>query len=360
MLSATDTKKDSSPVTRIAYLLDLAIVSLLGYLTYQIFSPFLTAIAWATVFCVVFYPVYLYALRYVRYEALASGITILLIVAIIIGPLSYISFALVSEVTELVTKTGKGDGTGFDQIIADPRIGGVIKRIGPHVGVSEESARTFLVESGKKLGQSSLEYLSAGLTNMVTVAVNFVLMLFTLFFLFRDGNRLVGRIKEYLPFADPAKERLENQTRDMIVSTIYGGVIVAISQGALGGLAFGLFGVSAPVLWGSVMALCSFLPAVGTAIVWGPVSLIFAAQGEYLKAGGLALVGIFVISMVDNILRPLIIGGRTKMPTIIIFFTVLGGIKFFGLLGLIMGPLVFALFFTIFDIMRTGDERGDA
>lgn len=347
-------------MNRLAYLLDLAIVTLLGYLTYQIFSPFLTAIAWATVFCVVFYPIYLYVLKYARAGSVASGITTLLIVAIIVGPLSYISFALVSEVTELVAKTGRGDESGFERILADPRVADLVKRIGPHVGVSQESAREFLVESGKRLGQSLLEYLSAGLTNMVTVAVNFVLMLFTVFFLFRDGDRLVEQVKQYLPFPDPAKERLEHQTRDMIVSTIYGGVVVAISQGILGGLAFGLFGVSAPVLWGSVMALCSFLPAVGTAIIWGPASLIFAVQGEYLKAGGLVLVGIFLIGMVDNILRPLIIGGRTKMPTIIIFFTVLGGIKFFGLLGLIMGPLVFALFLAIFDIVRTMESREKA
>jgi len=339
-------------LNKLAYLFALSIVTLLGYLTYQIFSPFLSAIAWAIVFCVIFYPVYLYILKYVRYGSLAAAITILLIVAIIVGPLSYISFALVSEVTDLMTKTGQGEGNDFERLLSDPGVAGVINRFGPHVGISEESARSFLVEGGKKLGQSALEYLSAGLTNMVTVAVNFVLMLFTIFFLFRDGNRLVGRVRGYLPFPDSAKERLEIQTRDMIVSTIYGGVVVAASQGILGGLAFALFGVGAPVLWGSVMALCSFLPAAGTALVWGPASLAFAVQGEYLKAGGLVLVGIFVISMVDNILRPLIIGGRTKMPAIIIFFTVLGGIKFFGLLGLIMGPLVFALFLAIFEILK--------
>ncbi|MBA4371975.1 MAG: hypothetical protein C0402_03845 [Thermodesulfovibrio sp.] len=347
-------------MSRLAYLLDLAIVALLGYLTYQIFSPFLTAIAWAIVFCVIFYPVYLYALKYTRYGSLASGVTILLIVAIIVGPLSYISFALVSEVTDLVTTTGKGDGNGVERILSGPGVAGIIKSIGPHVGISEGSVREFLIDGGKKLGQSSLEYLSTGLTNMVTVAVNFVLMLFTIFFLFRDGNRLLGQVKEYLPFPDSEKERLAQQTKDMIVSTIYGGVAVAISQGILGGLTFALFGVGAPVLWGSVMALCSFLPAVGTAIVWGPASLIFAIQGEYLKAGGLAIIGIFVIGMIDNFLRPLIIGSRTKMPTIIIFFTVLGGIKFFGLLGLIMGPLVFALFLAVFQILKTMEGRKEA
>jgi predicted PurR-regulated permease PerM len=345
---------------RLPSLLALGIVTLLGYLSYNIFLPFLTAIAWAIVFCVIFYPAYLFLLRYTRYSSLASGITILIIVAVISGPLSYISFALVSEARELVSKTGKGEGMFFENILTNGKVAGFIDRAGPYFGVSQGSAREFLIESGKKIGQGALDYLSAGFTNMVSLAVNFVLMLLTLFFLFRDGTSLVGRVKDYLPFPELQKERLLQLTKDMIVSTIYGGVAVAVSQGILGGIAFAVFGIGSPVLWGSVMALCSFLPAVGTAIVWAPASIVFIFQGAYLKAMGLVLVGIFVISMIDNILRPLIIGGRTKMPMIIIFFTVLGGIKFFGLLGLIMGPLVFALFISIFEILRTMEEGREA
>ncbi|MDA8082589.1 MAG: AI-2E family transporter [Nitrospiraceae bacterium] len=346
-------------MNRLSYILSLAIVGLLGYLTYQIFSPFLVAIAWAVVFCVIFYPIYLLIRRVLKFPAFASAATVLLLVAVIIGPLSYISFSLVSEVSDFVLASGKSEGQLYDRILKDTRVVSLIDRLGPYAGVSRESARSFLIEGGRKLAQGALSSLSSGFANMVTVAMDFVLMLFTVFFLFRDGTSLAGRIKEYLPFPAAEKERLAHQAQDMIVSTIYGGVVVAISQGILGGIAFALFGIESPVLWGSVMALCSFLPAVGTAIIWGPASLVFLIQGAYLKAIGLVLVGVFVISMVDNILRPLIIGGRTKMPTIIIFFTVLGGIKFFGLLGLIMGPLVFALFLTIFEILSTPDATSD-
>jgi predicted PurR-regulated permease PerM len=344
-------------MNRFTSVLMLAIVVLLGYLTYQIFSPFLTSIAWAIVFCVIFYPVYNFLLKRIRFASLASGIVLLLIIAMIIGPLSYIFFALASQVKDLVTEIGKGEVRFFENVMIDSRVVSFINRIGPHIGMNEGSAREFLIESGKKLSQAGIGNLTSGFTNMVGVAANFVMMIFTIFFIFKDGTRLIGRVKDYLPFPEAQKDRLFQQMQDMIVSTIYGGVAVAVCQGLLGGITFAIFGISSSVLWGSVMALCSFIPAVGTALVWVPASIIFAIQGAYLKALGLVLVGIFVISMVDNILKPLIIGGRTKMPVIIIFFTVLGGIKFFGLLGLIMGPLVFALFLSVFEILKNTEQE---
>ncbi|MBI5102551.1 MAG: AI-2E family transporter [Nitrospirae bacterium] len=341
------------------HLLELAIVGLLGYLLYQIFSPFLTAIAWAVVFCVIFYPVYLFILKHVRYASAASIITVMIIALVIVGPLSYLSFSLVSEVTDLVTKTGRPESPSLGDILDDGRVAGLIREAGPYLGVSEDSAREFLIESGRKLAKEAVDHLSSGFTNSVGVAVNFVLMIFTVFFLFRDGNHLVLRVKDYLPFPELYKDRLTQQTKDMIVSTIYGGVVVAISQGVIGGVAFAVIGVGSSVLWGSVMALCSFLPAIGTAIVWVPASLLLFFQGAYLKAVALVLIGFFAIGTIDNVLKPLIIGGRTRMPAIIIFFTVLGGIKFFGLLGLVMGPLIFALFISVFEILRTVEpEKG--
>jgi len=185
-------------------------------------------------------------------------------------------------------------------------------------------------------------------------------MAFTIFFLFKDGPGFLEKIRDYLPFSEKHRNRLVSQTKDMIVSTIYGGVVVAIVQGILGGLAFAVLGIRSPVFWGSSMALMSFVPVVGTSVIWVPASLILLSQGAYAKGIALILIGVFVISMVDNVLKPLIIGGRTKMPTIIIFFTVLGGIKVFGLLGLIMGPLVFALFLSVFQIFKAIEGGMDA
>ena len=155
-----------------------------------------------------------------------------------------------------------------------------------------------------------------------------------------------------MPFSDEQKSRLTKQVKDMVASTVYGGVTVAMIQGFLGGLAFYVIGFTSPVLWGIVMSIVSFIPLLGTLGVWGPAAIYLLMRGEYLTGIGLILYGTFVIGLVDNFLRPMLIGSRTKMPTIIIFFSVLGGIEAFGIIGLIMGPLIMAVFISVFEIFR--------
>lgn len=337
----------------------LSILAILGYLSYQIFQPFLTAIAWAIVFCVIFYPAYVYILKFLRVKALASLATLLMILIVIIGPFSYITFALINEVSDFVGKP-EGITETLTSILSDERVAAVIERVKPYTGL-EGPSEEVISENAKKFGKRVVEKLSAGFTNVLGVGVDFVFMAFTIFFLLKDGPGFLRKIRGYLPFSEQQKDRLASQINDMIVSTIYGGVIVAIVQGVLGGFAFAILGIGSPIFWGSVMSLMSFVPMFGTGIVWVPASLLLIFQGAYMKGLALVLIGVLVISMIDNVLKPLIIGGRTKMPTVIIFFTVLGGIKLFGLLGLVIGPLVFALFLSVFEIFRTieGEESPD-
>jgi predicted PurR-regulated permease PerM len=328
-----------------------SILALLGYLSYQILQPFFTPIAWAMVFCVVFYPAYAFILRGVRLKAAASLITLLIILIVIIGPFSYISYSLINEVSDIVAKTDT-DAKTLSALLSNERVMKIVQKIEPYTGLEAPSEEVF-IENTKKAGQKIVEGLSAGFGNVMSVAVNFVIMAFTIFFFFKDGPRFLEKGRDYLPFSEQHRDRLTSQVKDMIVSTIYGGIVVAIVQGILGGFAFAILGIRSPIFWGTSMALMSFVPLLGTAIIWLPASVILLLQGAYVKGICLVLIGLLVISMVDNILKPLIIGGRTKMPTIIIFFTVLGGIKLFGLLGLVMGPLVVALFLSVFEIFRT-------
>ncbi|HUO76518.1 MAG TPA: AI-2E family transporter [Thermodesulfovibrionales bacterium] len=346
------------PANRFYLFMLLSILTVLGYLSYQIFLPFLTPITWAIVFCVVFYPVYAFSLRFIRLKAMASLLTLMLILVVIIGPFSYISYTLMSEVTDFV---GRAEITTkkLAELLAHEHITKIMEKIQPYTGI-EGPSEEIIIENTKKLGKKVVEGLSFGFTNAVSVAGNFVVMAFTIFFLFKDGPGFLEKIRDYLPFSENHRNRLVSQIRDMIVSTIYGGVIVAIVQGILGGLAFAVLGIGSPVFWGCSMALMSFIPVLGTSVIWFPASLILLFHGAFAKGIALILIGVLVISMVDNILKPLIIGGRTKMPTIIIFFTVLGGIKVFGLLGLIMGPLVFALFLSVFQIFKAIEGGIDA
>ncbi len=336
-----------------------AILAILAYLTYRIFQPFLTAIAWAIVFCVVFYPLYAFIERQVRLKTIASLITLAAIIVAIVGPFSYISFALVGEVGSFIGKGPAGGAEAAESIVLDKRIVGLIEKIQPYTGL-QGRPEEIIMENTRKVLKGISENLSAGFTNVLSVTANFLFMLFASFFFLKDGTDFISKIKDYLPFSRQHRDRLTSQIKDMIVSTIYGGVIVAVVQGTLGGLAFAILGIASPVLWGSVMAIVSFVPMLGTAIVWVPASLVLFFDGAYAKGIALVLIGVFVISMVDNILKPLIIGGRTRMPTVVIFFTVLGGIKLFGLLGLVMGPLVFALFVSVFEIFRAIEGGTDA
>ncbi len=322
----------------------------LGYLVYQIISPFLTAIAWAVVFSIVFYPVYLFLSRLLRFRSLASAVTLVLIILVIIGPFTSLSLILLDEARGLTARLHDGGLAEARTVLDDPRVVSVLDRIRSYVGHENLPSEEELVDNLKKMGAVVMKYLSVRIPNIVAAAVDFIFMLFASFFLLRDGPAFLQKMKDAMPFEEIQKDRIAGQVKDMIVSTVYGGVVVAIVQGALGGIAFAVAGIDSPILWGFVMSVMSFVPLLGTFSIWGPASVILLLQGDLAAGFGLLIFGVLVISMVDNILKPLIIGSRTKMHTIVIFFSVLGGLKLFGLIGLIMGPLLMAVFFSVFEI----------
>lgn len=207
------------------------------------------------------------------------------------------------------------------------------------------------------LGNESMGIIKSGLGNVASAALNFIFMFFSIFFFLEDGPKFLDRLGGYMPFGKRERDKLVKQVKDIVISTIYGGVTVAIVQGAIGGIVFSILSIPSPVLWGLAMFITSFVPMLGTFIVWGPATVYLLLNGNYVKSVILILIGIFVISMVDNILRPLIIKGKMKMPILAIFFSILGGIKLFGLIGFIMGPLVLALFVSVVEIWRYTEEE---
>lgn len=330
----------------------LVILTLLGYLSYQIISPFLVPIAWAIVFSVVFYPIYAFISKYIKVKSIASSITVVIILVAIIAPITYMSFLLIGELEKFGDYTNSGGlefvRDLFEKIKASPHF----EKLSSLIGEGNIPTSDQVLDSIKKIGRLLAENLSMRITNIISAVINFLFMIFTIFFLFIDGPGFLTKVKDYIPFNEEQKTRLATQMKDMIVSTVYGGVIVAIIQGILGGVGFYVVGIDSPVLWGVAMSAMSFVPLLGTLAIWGPASIYLLIQGDYLHGIGLILFGAFVISMVDNILKPLIIGSRTKMPTIVIFFSILGGIKAFGIIGLIMGPLIMAVFVSVFEIFR--------
>jgi predicted PurR-regulated permease PerM len=338
---------------RFYFLMFLFLIVVLGYLTYQIMSPFLNAIIWGVVLSIVFYPIYAFLSRYLKAKAFSSFLTVVLILGIILGPFTYLTFTLLNELQVVTAHLNEKRLESVQELIHRFHSSRIFHEIVSYMGIEDMVSEDVIMENITNVAKGLIAELPLRISNVLSAALNFIFMIFTAFVLFRDGPVVLSKVKDYMPFKDHQKERLATQIKDIVVSTVYGGVLVAVIQGTLGGIAYFFLGIGSPVLWGLAMSVMSFVPILGTFIIWGPTTAYLVVQGNYMKGAGLLLFGVLVISMVDNVLKPLIIGSRTKMPTIIILFSVLGGIKLFGILGLVLGPLVTAIFISVFDIFRS-------
>ncbi len=330
----------------------LFLIALLGYFAYRIMSPFLTAIAWAIVFSIVFYPVYTFIRRYMKIDIIASFIVAGIILFVIVGPVTYLSFILIAELQHFVDSLDRDKFGSFGQLYSVFRSSSLYELMSMYIGQENIPTETAILEAIRRFSSGLLENFSLRIANVLSVVVNVLFMTFTVFFLLKDGPSLLRRTRDFMPFSEKQNERLATQVKDMIVSTVYGGAAVALIQGIFGGLIYFFLGLNSPVMWGIAMSIMSFVPVLGTFSIWGPTMVYLFFQGSVLKASVLFIFGVMVISMVDNILRPLIIGSRTKMPTVLILFSVLGGIKLFGIIGYVMGPLIMAVFISVFELFR--------
>ena len=175
-------------------------------------------------------------------------------------------------------------------------------------------------------------------------------MLYTMFFFLMDGDKLLHKILYYLPLHDQDERLMLNKFTSVTRATLKGTAVIGILQGGLAGIAFWVVGIPSSVFWGTIMAVLSIIPGIGTALVWGPAVIILAAGGDFLKAGGLGLFCALFIGSIDNLLRPILVGKDTQMHELMIFFGTLGGIFMFGIMGMFIGPIVAALFVTIWEI----------
>jgi len=335
----------------------LFLVLALGYLSYLILKPFLSAIMWAIVLSIIFYPIYVFIRARLKWKPLASLTTLVIILLLILGPFSYLSFVLTQEIVTMVGKVEKGTLDPLGMVMQHPYINAMLGKVLSLFNVSEAQFQKVLIDMISQAGKASADFIKSGLGNIASAAMDFIFMIFSIFFLLEDGPRFVEKLSDYMPFSQKQREKILSQTKGIVVSTIYGGVTVAVVQGLIGGIALAALKVPSPVLWGAAMFIASFIPLVGTFIIWGPAALYLFLQGQLWKAIVLVLVGIFGISAADNVLRPLIIRDKMRMPILAIFFSILGGIKLFGLIGFIMGPLVLALFVSVFEIFRYTEEE---
>jgi predicted PurR-regulated permease PerM len=275
-----------------------------------------------------------------------------IIVTLVILPLSLTATSLVQEATGLYDRIQSGElnlGDVFQQLreALPTWVTNLLDRLGlTNLGAVQER----LSEALKKGSQ----LIAAQALNIGQGAADFILgllvMLYLLFFLLRDGSALSKRIQDGLPLPPEQERALFSKFTTVIRATIKGSLLVAALQGALGGLIFWLLGLHAPVLWGVVMGLLALLPAVGAALIWLPAAIYLLAIGAVWQGVVLLLFGAFVIGLVDNILRPLLVGKDTKLPDYVVLVSTLGGLATFGLNGFVLGPVIAATFIAAWDI----------
>ena len=316
--------------------------------------PFFAAVFWATVLAILFAPLYRRLLRsmYQR-RTLAAVTSVLIILVIVILPSALIGAMLLQEALGVYDRVQSGElsfARYFQQVLgAQPDW--VTNQL-DRWGLNSVSAVQERLSSGFTKGMQLLatQALNVG-QNALEFFVGLFIMLYLLFFLLRDGSELLQRIRSAMPLPDELQRNLFGKFTNVIRATIKGSVVVAIVQGALGGLIFWFLGVHAPVLWAVVMAFLSLLPAVGTGIVWLPVAIYLLATGATWQGLILIAYGVLVIGLVDNILRPILVGKDTKMPDYVVLISTLGGMVVFGLNGFVIGPVIAAMFIAVWSVV---------
>ncbi len=325
------------------------------YLFYRIMIPFFVPIVWAAVLTVLFYPAYEKLQKHVKTRGLASTLMCLIIVIIIIGPITYLFVALVNEATTAVTKVNEMYKNGqLNEMLSFnlPLVETMKEKLSQYYDMSKINFDEIAKDAIDNVSGVIVNQTTWLVTNGTKTAFYFLLMIFSMYYFFKDGEKVVLKIRRLLPLTPNQINMTFKQLRDIIQATMYGGVVVALIQGLIGGVLFLIVGIPSPVFWGAIMAFLSIIPFLGAFIVYIPAGIILILGGSYIK--GLVVIGLgtIVISQIDNILRPLLMSGKASMHPLLLFFTIMGGIYVFGMLGLVVGPLVTAIFLTVLKIFE--------
>jgi predicted PurR-regulated permease PerM len=331
------------------FFLLIAVSLAFGWIVWQFYG----AVLWGIVAAIVFAPVYRQALKTTQQRrSLAALATVAIVVMIVIVPLGLITAALVQEASSVYESIQSGEldlGRYFQQILeALPtwatnwlgrlglaNVGGVQQRLTTALVTSSQ----FFATQALNIGQHTAEFI-----------LHLFVMLYLLFFFLRDGPSLTGQIREAIPLRAEQQRALINKFMVVVRATVKGTMIVAMVQGALGGFIFWFLGIHAALLWGVLMAFLSLLPAIGSALVWFPVAIYLLITGAVWQGVVLTAYGALVIGLIDNFLRPMLVGNDTRMPDYVVLISTLGGIVIFGINGLVIGPLIAAMFITVWDI----------
>jgi predicted PurR-regulated permease PerM len=316
-------------------------IAVLAYLAFLVVQPFLGPLGWAAVMAIVFQPVHVRLAQRLTPSGAALATT-LIIAAVVVVPLAVVTNAFVNEAVDAARSIQDAITRGEFAWI-ESGIRRLVRRVPIQNGPDLTSV---LLDATKRSAVAVGAYSGSVLRNVVGFVFDLVLVLFASFFFLRDGPKIVRILRDVIPLDDAARDRLLTETADLIDISVRSSIFVAGMQGLLGGCAFAAVGINAPVFWGVVMAFFCLLP-LGAWLIWLPAAILLAVGGHPGKALVLSALGFGVVSAVDNVVRPMLLSGRTRMNGLMVFISLLGGVAAFGGLGLILGPVVMATAMTV-------------
>ena len=326
----------------------LFLVGVISIAFVWVIFDYLLPLFWAVVFAIIFRPLYLYVCRNIKNRGAASLLTLILILVIFFVPLSIIGGLVYQEAVHLVQQFNTSGNISFHFIDQLGHMFSFLDKFG--ISQSEIQQRIIEYTSGASqwIGGQALAF---GRWTLVT-ALEFFVMLYVLFFFLRDGDRIEKRLIEILPFGDRRERKLFTKFAEMTRAVVKGTLLVALIQGILGGFLFWIAGIESAVLWGVLMTILAVIPALGTFIVWLPAGIILLATGHIVPGIVVLAGGALVVSTVDNILRPILVGKETRTHDVFILLSTLGGISLFGITGLVIGPIVAGFFIAAWEMFE--------
>jgi predicted PurR-regulated permease PerM len=330
------------------------------YLVFKILQPFLAAILTSMILAYILHPVYTRVNKHITNKN-AAAITTALITILVLGVPTILLLSSLVEEADVIYLQAR-------QVISDSPVFGAgcvpdsqdtLCAASSYINnfLQDSAVKFYLKDFFAKATDFILKQASSLIFSLPKLLLNIFVALFTMFYLFKEGRGIIDKITQLLPFRLHHQKEIMNQIDEITSAVIYGAIIIAVMQGTLGGILFWIFGISSPVFWGLVMILFAFIPFVGASLIWFPAAVIQIAIGNIWAGIGI-LIGGFIISWLDNLIKPKIIGSKAGIHPVLVLIGVLGGIAFFGLVGGILGPLVLALFITFLKIYHRERIQG--
>ena len=315
-------------------------------------TDFILPIFWAIVLAILFSPINRYFKNLINKASLTSLCTIILISLLVLAPCFFILTAVAEEVLIIVRAIESGE-INLDKLLISvsqllPALTERLNALGYDTNTLIEQLNNIVLGTS----QYALSLIMSTGENILRVLLLTFVMIYLLFFFLKDGNQIIAKCINVFPLDDNQEKFLIDRFSSVTKATVKGTIIVGVVQGTIGGVIFTLLGIKAAVLWGVLMAFFSILPGIGTAIIWFPAACILFFSGAWLKALILLLAGFFIIGLIDNFLRPYLVGKETQLPDYLILLTTLGGVSLVGLSGFVIGPIIAALFITLWSLLK--------